>query len=519
MLVENLDVFSEGADSWLTWANYLHRVTAKDVISREVLLQPGDRWNWERIDESVRRIRNPFLSNVVVILPIETAVEDEVDILVVTRDVWSLRVNTDFEAQGDSLLSLSASLAENNFLGWRKGLSYRFIMNQGQMATGPSYSDPNVAGTRMTLSASASALFGRDSGEFEGTSSDMTLAYPLWQLASNWGGSLRIRHFEGPVRVFQGTSLFTYDAPETQVVESIPWEYRYRLVQGTAQAIYQAGTFLKQRLSFGVDVYTTAASVLADETFPDELRASFERDVLPRQETSTALFIHWRMFQPKWATLRDLATFDLREDYLVGPEFSWRIAQALRVLGSDVNFTTISTYFSYAVDPGFASYLKFRADWRGRLQGSEVIDQQVTASAYYASPMIAKAFRIIMRGLLTARYNDTTNTFLTAGGGSGLRGYGIGVFRGTRRVIGNVELRSAPLPLWFVRLGGVLYWDGGHAANAFDDLRLHQNVGLGLRLLIPQINPYVIRVDWAFPVTSGFPAWPGRVSFGFKQVF
>jgi hypothetical protein len=64
-----------------------------------------------------------------------------------------------------------------------------------------------------------------------------------------------------------------------------------------------------------------------------------------------------------------------------------------------------------------------------------------------------------------------------------------------------------------------LYWDGGHAANAFDDLRLHQNVGLGLRLLIPQINPYVIRVDWAFPVTSGFPAWPGRVSFGFKQVF
>jgi hypothetical protein len=51
---------------------------------------------------------------------------------------------------------------------------------------------------------------------------------------------------------------------------------------------------------------------------------------------------------------------------------------------------------------------------------------------------------------------------------------------------------------------------------------LYDDVGFGLRLLIPQLDTYSLRADWAFPLrpASGMPAgWPGRMSFGFRQVF
>ncbi len=108
------------------------------------------------------------------------------------------------------------------------------------------------------------------------------------------------------------------------------------------------------------------------------------------------------------------------------------------------------------------------------------------------------------------------------GGESGLRGYGLNEFRGQARFIAHLEARSRPLALGALRFGGIAFYDVGHAAPSVSDLRPHQDVGVGLRLLIPQLNFYVLRVDWAFPLQRGEttkPGWPGRVSAGFRQVF
>jgi hypothetical protein len=62
----------------------------------------------------------------------------------------------------------------------------------------------------------------------------------------------------------------------------------------------------------------------------------------------------------------------------------------------------------------------------------------------------------------------------------------------------------------------------GHAAASMADLLAYNDAGVGLRLLIPQLNFYVLRVDWAFPFqSSGVIAagWPGRVTAGFRQGF
>jgi hypothetical protein len=116
-----------------------------------------------------------------------------------------------------------------------------------------------------------------------------------------------------------------------------------------------------------------------------------------------------------------------------------------------------------------------------------------------------------------------------------LRGYTIGDQRGQTAALANLEVRSRPVSVASFRLGGLVFCDVGDAADsatgsgtvarvwrslrALDPLA---DVGVGMRLLIPQLNSYVLRLDWAFPTVSSklTPAgWPGRISAGFRQVF
>ena len=137
--------------------------------------------------------------------------------------------------------------------------------------------------------------------------------------------------------------------------------------------------------------------------------------------------------------------------------------------------------------------------------------------------MLLRAFRLVAEasGSVVLR-NTRPDVYLTLGGENGLRGYEIGDFFGQARYVGHVELRTRPLPLRALRLGAVAFHDVGHAADRWADLRAYHDAGVGLRLLIPQLNFYVLRVDWAVAFQRGRftrPGLPGRISAGFRQVF
>jgi hypothetical protein len=518
--VVNRDVFSEDDGAFLRWFNIFHRTTQSDIIERELLIEPGMTFNEALIDESLRNVRDPFLSNVVVILPIETGDPTTVDLLVVTRDVWSLRLNSNFQFQGEQLSLLSLSLAENNFMGWRKQLAFVFNMDQGAIQLGPTWKDPNIAGTRLTLDSSAAVIFSREAFKYEGTRSSTTLTYPLWALSSTWGGALFVSHYDSVIRSFFGSGLREFDAIDGAGLEqAVPWKYRYTYLEVEASATHQFGDVLKQNLTFGYEFALSEAEPTQDFAFDATVRDQFESGVLPRRERASAVFIKYRAFTPEYLTLRDFRTYDLREDYQLGPDFSYTLSQAVDFLGGNVNYTWLRGEFSFAFNPGKYSYIKLLGSWSGRLEDGELVDQSIVASFTGTTPKIGGALRAVFRAQLHSRFNDRSNSFYGLGGDTGLRGYPIGFFTGLRRLRTNLELRSTPLALWFFRFGAVAFWDMGHAADEFEDLQMRHDVGLGIRILIPQINPYVLRLDWAFPVSEGSAAWPGRVSFGFLQAF
>ena len=136
--VVNLEVFQPNDGGLLEWFNHFHRTSREHHVRRESLLLPGMTYDPALADETMRNLRNrtaygardPQLSGIVAVLPVTTVAAiapDAVDILIVTRDLWSLRFNSDYNYQPGYLINLSASLSENNFLGWRKQVALGFI--------------------------------------------------------------------------------------------------------------------------------------------------------------------------------------------------------------------------------------------------------------------------------------------------------------------------------------------------------------------------------------------------------
>lgn len=535
--VVTLEVFSrrDPLAARLAWANMFHRTTREYVLRREALFRPGDRYDPALVEETTRNLQNPALTSVVVILPVVAPTAGTVDVLIVTRDVWSLRLNTDFEVQEGALILFSASISENNVLGLRKSVALVFDMNQGTMAAGPTYVDRNIAGTRLTLTGYARALFRREDGQAEGSTAGATLAYPLYALSRRWGGSFEVGHGDYVARRFLGTRLRRVDLAETPEVEALPWIYRVRSFGTSAAVVRSFPGAVIQRVSLGHQYSVVRPSFTADFPEDEAARAAFAARVFPRSERVSALVAGYSLFTPRYRVYRDLDTFDLREDYRLGPTAGLRLSRALRPLGSEVEPWGIGVSAGWAAALG-GGFQRVSAGWSARVEGGRMTDKGFSAGLYGATPVLAGVVRLLGSLAAGVVLDDTQNALYALGGTTGLRGYTIGDLVGRSHFLGHLEARSMPLRVYSLRVGGVLFYDVGDAATpeveASGDLARavrsvlaltpHHDVGFGLRLLIPQFDAYVLRFDWAFATVATEntrPGWPGRMSLGFRQVF
>jgi hypothetical protein len=522
----NLNVFDEDAGS-LRWINALRRPTREHVIARELLLEEGAPWHAETVEETRRNIEDPKFSSLVVIQPVrprgestpEDANDDFVDLLVVTRDVWSLRPAVSFELQEGSLSALNLSLKESNFLGLRKAAQVRYEMALGSTSVGAVYEDPNIAGRRIELEGRAYGVFSRETSELEGSRGELRVAYPLWSIDRRWGASLSLLHDDTIARSFRGGELRRYDAPETPDDDALPWEYDHRALSLESEVVHSVGRAILHRFAFGHELEVSRPSLL--DTFPGDAtqREAFERDVLPRSERTSALYARYQLYSPRYSIYRDLDTFDLSEHRNIGPDIELRLSAGGAALGSEARFLRGRGRLGMSVDLAGDGMLTASVEGDSRLQSGELIDNEVIAGIYVASPRVGDVWRVVARADVMARLNETSNRFYELGGLTGLRGYPINFYAGRRQVRANVEARSAGVPVGLFRAGLVAFWDAGHAADSFDDIALRHDVGAGIRFLAPQLSRSLFRIDYAVPLHGSDSGFPGRITAGGAQVF
>lgn len=523
--VYNEEVFAEGG-SFLEFFNNFHITTKESTIRSEAVITSGEVWSQDRVEETARRLRDPLWTSVVAVLPVQAATPGAVDVLIVTRDIWSLRLNTAYTYQQGKLTNLTTSLSENNLFGRRDVLSAALAMDQGAIALGPLFIDKNLLGEHLDLRAQVSDILTRDDLTLhsrlhsEGTQSTITLTRPLWSLATEWAAGASFSHRFAIDRQFRGTSLRTFDYVDPGEMTTTSFERQYKMRRWTTQLYVtrQWGTEVKNQLSFGHSVSSQRPSPLDDFAGDAAQRAAFIANVLPRSEVTSVPFVEYAVFTPRYRTLRNIATFDLAEDARIGPDLDISIGFGLSALGSDRNFQRLASTVGWTVPWSRDGFVRVSGALAGRYQDGELIDNSATGTVRTAAPPIADLVRLNAQASLSTRWNDTQNQFFAIGSDTGLRGYGINEFIGQRLFSLQLEARTLPYPIWVLRLGGVVFYDLGGAADSLAQLTVHQDAGLGLRMLIPQTSAQLVKFDFAFPFDG---ANRGRVRFlaGFGSEF
>jgi hypothetical protein len=523
--VYNEEVFAEPAPL-LGFFNNFHITTKESTIRAEAVVAPGQVWDQARIDETARLLRDPLFTSVVAVIPVKAAAPGTVDVLIVTRDIWSLRFNTAYTYQQGKLTNLTTSLSENNFLGRRDVLSMALTMDQGAMAIGPLFIDKNLLGEHLDLRARVDDILTRDdltkrsTFHSEGSDSTITLTRPLWNLASEWAAGASFTHRFAIDRQFLGTELRTYEYTDPMTMQTTLLERQWEMRRWSFNSFVtrQWGDELKHQLSIGHGYNSQRPRPL--DSFPGNAaqRAEFIAKVLPRSEVTSVPFVEYAFYTPRYRTLRNVSTFDLAEDVRTGPDADVSLGFGLTPLGSDHNFLRYSASGGWTVPWSRDGFVRFAAGIGGRRQGGAFIDNSATASMRGGTPPIGDAVRLLAQAAMATRWRDTSNGFYAIGSDSGLRGFNINQFSGDRLFTLQLEVRTLPYPIWVLRLGAVAFYDLGSAADLFKDMVLHQDAGLGLRILIPQTSAQLLKFDFAVPFDG---ASRGTVRFmaGFGSEF
>jgi len=513
------DVFAED-EPFPTFLNIFHARTEDDVVRRELLFRPGQAWSTARVEESARNLRDQTIFahvRIAAVVPERgtTPAPDVVDAFVYTRDLWSLRLESSFQLTDGFLDQLVLTLIERNVAGRNVQAAVSFDLEPRTFSIGELFVDRRILSSRWSISQSFDVVFERDSGELEGTLGGVVVGVPLYDLQPRWGVELAAAWNVSVGRQISGNDLLTYDDPATSDTEAVPRIWEQSLVKVTASALRQLGSdHHLWRLAWGFGGYVTDFSPHADTGLlsrpaDDGLRQAFDAEVLPRSRRELYPYFRADTFVADYVRFLDLAAFGLSEDVRTGPWASLFFAAPLEAFGSadDALVWDVSAGWIAAPPSPWGrghGLVDVALGHSGRLEQSVVIDQTYRLRARAATPPFLLG-RLVASAELSLRERDPDRSLVTLGGDNGLRGYGSQAFFGfgADRLKANVELRTPPFVLGSIHFGGVLFYDAGAVGDLVggdDPFDVHQAVGVGLRVMMPQINRFVFRFDVGFPL-------------------
>lgn len=481
---------------FLQFFNTLHIDTREQVIRNELFIQPGDFYKAALIQDSELALRRlSLVRSLAVIVPVQGAEESEVALLVVTRDILSLRPNFDFSASSWSLrdLELAISLGEHNLMGYNKSLGASYELKQGMHIIASRYFDPNLFGSRYELLLKPALVFARNTFKLDGFLAEFELRKPLISMSEKWGYGLEARLGTKPVIDFKGGNVRLYK-------ETIESRYRWSYGEGKINLRRSFGSIYKREIFTSYNINIKKPSIPQDLIILGSMRDDFINNILPKNEIESYINIGFAYFENKYLTLYDYNNFKLQEVKSLGPMF--KISNdfaAQTILFSDQNFLRPNYACAYTQALGSDAFISLSSSGTSRFDGAWS-DNTFKFGLSLASPQFFKLARIVADGRLSLALNNRDNLQFTLGSELGLRGVESRYYKGPMGFRTNIEIRSAPFQLWILHAGFVVFYDTGAAFKSWRDAQATQSVGFGLRILAPQVSSELFRIDLGFPV-------------------
>jgi hypothetical protein len=520
-IIEGIEIVTleviEQRDPAPRFLNIFHAKTLPSVVRAELLFDEGQRYDAARVAESARNLRKRRQLSLVLIVPLRGSRPDRVRMLIITKDVWSLRLNTDFQFYQGKLLRLLLQPAEENMFGTHKLAGGLFILEPATYSVGGQYIDRRVAGSRIQATVSANLIVNRDTGHPEGSFGTLYYGQPLFSAETKWAWKAQIVWYDEIFRSFVGTGLRTYDSPTTPGDDAIAYRYDAARWFGVYALTRSFGRRMKYDVSMGVEIDRRNFAPRDVGNAPAVAIDDFIRTRLPVSDTRVSPFLQLRSYMSEYHRVLDLETLGLQEDYRLGHEAVARVYPASKAVASSRDLLGLYTALGYTVPLGDGLARALVAH-QVEKSAPEETDATVQTNARVVTPRLGFG-RLVYDALLIDHYRNYLNERFTLGGDSRLRGYPPAAFIGRDVVASNLEYRTRGWQLLSVELGGALFYDVGDAFDSFGELRLKQAAGLGFRAVFPQAQRLAFRADWGFPLVEGRPVMPGAFFVTFGQAF
>lgn len=499
VLVLRAAVFIE--EEWPPTAlNHLHALTREAIIRRELRVAEGQPFAEAAAAESARGLRALNIFAFVAVVPYEAP--GGVGVAVITRDLWSLRLETGFQLTGGVVDNLNVRLTERNLFG-RAQLAALGVQRTGFTdGINELFTDHRLLGHPLRLSEGAQLVFRRDNGAFDGLNGQITLERPFYNLEQPWGFSLSLSGMDQNIRHLAGDSLLTWDDPTTATAEAIPRAWRQRWLALSAVARRQWSGRFTPRVSVGLGF--SDAVLRPAEEIPQAHHDAFQRYVLGPDVRQIYPLISGVVFERRYRVYSDLASFGVSEEIRLGPMISLNALTPLTALGASEDSLAVGGALAWAEAP-WGGIVEAAIGAEARLVTAGWVNQRILLRARAATPKLALG-RLVTRGDWVGHEAERGSQILSLGGNNGLRGYPSDAIWAinAHRLRANVEWRSPPLTWSFIHLGGALFYDGGAVYQRLDALKWRGAIGAGLRLLLPQLNRSVFRLDVGAPLEGGY---------------
>jgi hemolysin activation/secretion protein len=464
---------------WL--ADRLHIRTKPATVRAQLLFASGDKYRARKLAETERALRLLTFIYDARVVPVHYA-DGKVDIMVTTKDVWTLSPGISFGRSGGAN-STKFNLEEENLLGWGKTLQVSRGSTVDRTTDTVAFSDPNVFGSHWT-----SAISYSDSSD--GSQRSALLQHPFYSLDTTWSTKASGLSFDRTISRYNlGNIVDQFNDNQSA----------YELSGGVSNGLIDGWT---RRWTFGMRYDRNVFLPTPGTSTPTP------PSLLPPDRTLSYPFTGFDMLQDKYKKVGDENEIGRTEDLYFGSEISGEIGLSNSVFGANHDAVMLAAKALRGLELPAEQQLFLSSDFSSRLEQGRARNLIADAAAKYY-------WRWRENWLLFAGLSGTTTHMLDPdmqlllGGDNGLRGYPLRFESGTSRALFTVEQRFYTdwYPYRLVRVGGAVFadvgrtWGSGVVGNS--DPGLLKDVGFGLRIGNTRSGlGNVLHVDLAFPLNN-----------------
>lgn len=483
------NVFEE-ENNWLHGlANRWHRRTRENVVLSVLPMVQGDPVDKRLLAEAERILRRKIYLYDARVIPRRLCGE-VLDIIVVTRDVWTLMPQISLERTG-SETDVGFGVIETNLLGSGRYVSLGYEKDKDRRGITFAYGDANVGDSRWAIDL---AVVDNDDGERAAAG----LERPFYALNTRYAVSAAVDNFSREEGLyFLGDEIWEYQA-DTRT---------FRAFAGWSSGLVN-GFVNRLLLGYAHEYYGFDMPTEFDDSFPDVPN--------PDREYSYP-FIAFHRIEDDFQTGVNLDRVHRTEDIALGREIYAELGFSTGAASSDGRLVG-RFHYSDASWVAPRQLLTFRT-W---LDGFYDLDSNSSENLAVGGLLAyryqhAEDWSLLVQSSLTAIWNPTLDQQLLAGGATGLRGYPNRYQIGDRRMLLTVEERyySELYPWRLFRLGAAVFVDVGRAwyqgdvpdwvpERDGDHFGVLANAGIGLRMESTRTRgDQILHLDVAFPLRGG----------------